>query len=93
MNDGGSFTGLTVNTNVSVIDWLLAPLTVTVIVDVPNKLATGLMTSVLLAPLPETEMFAGLLGTSVVLLDVAVTLVIVPPTLNGSESEPSSLIA
>jgi hypothetical protein len=95
VNDGASFTELTVNTNVSVIVWLLLPLTVTVMVDVPKALATGLTVSVRVAPLPEIEILVGLFGTNVVLLELAVTPVIfaAPPTLKGSDSEPSSLIA
>ena len=73
---------------------MLLPSTVIVIVEVPNKLAMGFMRSVRVAPLPEMEILDELLGTSVVLLEVAVILVMeaVPPRLKGSDSAASSLI-
>ena len=79
---------------VSAVVWLSVPLRVIVIVEVPNKLATGFIRSVRVEPLPEIEILARLFGTSVVLLDVAVILVTeaVPPRLIGSDSEASSLI-
>ena len=66
----------------------------TVIVARPERFATGLMRSVRVEPVPEIEILEALFGTNVVLLEVAVMLVMEadPPTLNGSDSEASSLI-
>ena len=58
---------------------MFGPLTVTVIVETPNSFAAGLMVSVRVEPEPDTAMLAALFGTSVVLLEVAVTEVIEPP--------------
>src|SRR5882762_108864 len=73
VNDGGSFTGLTVRMNVS--DMLCVPLvTVTVMVVVPNWFAAGVIDNVRVDMVfGPTTMLA--LGTNVVLLDVAVMVV------------------
>ena len=54
----------------------LVRLTVTVIAEVPERLATGTIVKIRFEPLPVTLRFAGLLGTRVVLLEVAVIEVI-----------------
>src|SRR5258707_21253 len=82
---GASFTGFTVSTNVSLMLTGVPPIvfvTVTVIVAVPNWSSAGVIVSVRVDPLPATVRLAGALGTSVVLLDVAV---------NGSNPDPAAL--
>src|SRR5438105_7918147 len=81
VTEGVSPTWLTVNKKISVMLWLLASLTVTVMVDVPNLSATGLIIRVRVEPEPLSAMFAALFGTSVVFDDVAVTELIDPPRL------------
>src|SRR5689334_12987951 len=83
VTDGVSATGATVSTNVSVMLCELEPFTVTVIVDVPNLSASGLIVKVRDDPDPLNAMFATLFGTSAVLEEVALTDTIeaAPPTL------------
>jgi hypothetical protein len=59
----------------------LLPLTLTVIVAVPDRFATGVIDSVRVDPDPETDRFPALFGTKA-LLEVAVTFATVPATLN-----------
>jgi len=69
------------------------PFTVTVIVVVPNRFATGVMFKLRLEPEPEMAILA--FGTNVVLLDVAVTLLIgksVSPKFTVTDFGVSSLV-
>ena len=79
--DGVSAIGLTVKTKVSVIIPPLGMLAVTVIVPVPNPLAAGLIVKVRVAPEPLMTIPVGLFGTSVVLSELAATVVGAPPML------------
>src|SRR5260221_8433722 len=91
---GGSFTGVTVSTNVSVMLRTVPPIvfvTVTVIVVVPFRSAAGALVIVRVDPLPVRLRFAS--GTSVVLFDVAVmasNAVPASPTLKENDSGVSS---
>lgn len=77
---GGALTSLTVKVKSVEVD-SVPSLTVIVIVVVPLSFGDGVRVTVLFAPLPPKATFA--LGTSVVLLEVAVT-VNVPMPLSGS---------
>ncbi len=81
-----SLTEFTVRLNVSVAIAPLASSTCTVIVVTPDALAAGDSVIVRFAPLPPSEMLP--LGTSAVLLEVAVTVklpaaVSASPTVKG----------
>ena len=68
---GGSFTGVTVSTNVS-LTVRLPSLTVTVIVVVPDRFATGVRVTVRAAPDPPNRIFA--FDTRVVSEELPVTV-------------------
>ena len=76
---GGSFTALTVSTNVSTAVWPFVAVTVTVIVVLPFWSAAGVICSVREPPDPVKLRFAFRFGTSVVLDDEAVTVLIREP--------------
>ena len=84
---GRSFTDVTVSRNVSLAVPLSASVTVTVIVAVPNWLASGVTVTVRFAPLPPNTMFA--LGTRAGFDELPVTVrsaaaVSTSPTVNAN---------
>ncbi len=93
---GRSFCEVTVSRNVSTAAPLFASVTVTVIVAVPNALASGVTVTVRFAPLPPNTMFA--LGTRAVFDELPLTTrsaaaVSMSPTVNANAPVvPSSAI-
>src|SRR5262252_152248 len=91
MNEGASFTGLTVTPMV----WLVLPparLIVTVMIDMPNAFAAGLMVTIPVAPVMAALRWALSFGTRMGLSETAVTEVIElgSPGSNGTMSCVSS---
>ncbi len=82
---GGSFTEVTIKTNVSALDPPDPSLTMTVIVVVPNRFCAGVMVTVRFVPLPPKTMLA--FGASVVLEDepetVRLPAAVSSSTVNG----------